>query len=109
EREFDKQVYSLNVKDYVERGRHQLTFGLNGERQHNRIGGWTFLVPSFEQLTLGVFAYDRYRLSDRVLLHGAVRFDHGNLRMHEYRDWFPSEVPEGGQAHLVRAANLHRR
>ncbi|HWK56427.1 MAG TPA: TonB-dependent receptor [Parapedobacter sp.] len=109
EREFDKQVYALNVKDYVELGKHQLTFGLNGERQHNRIGGWTFLVPSFAQSTVGVFAYDRYRLTDRLLLHGAVRFDHGSLRMHEYRDWFPSDVPEGGQAYLVRAADLHRR
>lgn len=109
EREFDKQVYSLNVKDYIEMGRHQLTFGLNGELQHNRIGGWTFLVPAFDQSTVGAFAYDRYRLTDRLLLHGAVRFDHGNLRMHGYRDWFPSDVPGGGQAYLVRAAELHRR
>lgn len=109
EREFDKQVYSLNVKDYVELGRHQLTFGFNGEHQHNSISGWTFLVPPFEQSTAGVFGYDRYRLNERVLLHGAVRFDHGSLRMHEYADWFPSDVPEGGQAYLVRAADLHRR
>ncbi|MEC3878853.1 TonB-dependent receptor [Parapedobacter sp. 10938] len=109
EREFDKQVYSLNVKDYVEWGRHQLTVGLNTEHQRNNIGGWTFLVPSFEQSTVGVFAYDRFRLTDRLLLHGAMRFDHGSLRMHEYRDWFPSDVPEGGQAYLVRAAELHRR
>lgn len=109
EREFDKKVYSLNVKDYVKLGKHELTFGLNGEHQRNGIGGWTFLVPSFEQSTAGAFGYDRYRLSDKVLLHAAVRFDHGSLHMHEYRDWFPSDVPEGGQLYLVRAANLHRR
>ena len=109
EREFDKQAYSLNLKDYVEIGRHELTFGFNGERQYNRINGWTFLVPSFEQSTVGVFGYDRYRLNERVLLHGAVRFDHGSLRMHEYRDWFPSAVPDGGQEYLLRAADLHRR
>ncbi|MGV3763758.1 TonB-dependent receptor [Parapedobacter sp.] len=109
EREFDKRVYSLNVKDHVEWGRHQLTVGLNGEHQRNGIGGWTFLVPSFEQSTVGVFVYDRYRLTNRVLLHGALRFDHGDLNMHEYRDWFPSNVPGGGHEYLVRAANLRRR
>src|SRR5690606_31940845 len=91
ERQFDKQVYSLNVKDYLELGRHQVTFGLNGEYQDNSIGGWTFLVPAFEQSTAGVFGYDRYRLNDRILLHGAIRFDYGGLRMREYRDWFPSD------------------
>lgn len=106
--ELNRLGVSLNLKDYVEVGRHQLTFGLNGERQYNRIGGWTFLIPSFEQLTAGVFAYDRYRLNDQVLLHGAVRFDHGSLHMHGYRDWFPSEGPEGEQAYLERATDLRR-
>ncbi|MFC3196641.1 TonB-dependent receptor [Parapedobacter deserti] len=109
EREFDKHVYSLNMKDYVKLGRHELTFGVNGEYHDNAIGGWTFLVPAFEQVTAGAFVYDKYRLGDKTLLHAAVRYDHGNLRMFEYRDWFPSEVDgSGAQEHVIRAADLRR-
>ncbi|SKB63473.1 iron complex outermembrane recepter protein [Parapedobacter luteus] len=110
EREFDKLVYSLNVRDYWKAGRHELTFGLGSEYQDNTIRGWTFLVPAFGQLTAGAFVYDKYRLSDQALLHAAVRYDHGSLRMSEYRDWFPSAVDDhGSQEYLLRAANLHRR
>lgn len=110
EREFDKFVYSLNVKDHWETGRHTLTFGFNGEYQDNAIDGWTFLVPSFDQLTAGAFVYDKYRLNDKTLLHAALRYDQGSLRMSAYRDWFPSPVDDSGtQEYLLRAADLHRR
>jgi len=109
ERQFDKFVYSLNVKDYWKTGNHELTFGINSEYQGNAINGWTFLVPSFEQFTAGAFLYDKYKLNNKALLHAAVRYDHGSLRMFEYRDWFPSRVEGGRQEYLVRAADLRRR
>ncbi len=108
EREFDKHVYSLNLRDLVEWGRHSLIFGLNGERQDNAIDGWSFLVPGFKQSSLGSFVYDKYRLSDQWLLHGALRYDHGYLRTATYRDWFPSGGAEQSE-YLVRAEALQRR
>lgn len=103
EREFDKQVYSLNVRDRLILNRHELTFGLNGEYQSNRINGWSFLVPSFKQTTVGFFLYDKFKLSDQILLHGALRYDYGMLRMFPYTDWFQTEGKK-----LSRAANLTR-
>lgn len=103
EREFDKQVYSLNIRDQLLLNKHELTFGVNAEYQDNLINGWSFLVPSFKQHTAGLFLYDKFKLSDQILLHGALRYDYGNLRMYEYRDWFESEGVK-----LIRAANLTR-
>lgn len=103
EREFDKQVYSLNLRDRIQLNKHELTIGFNGERQDNRISGWSFLVPAFDQNTAGAFVYDKFKVSNKVLLHGALRYDYGHVRMYRYQDWFPSD----GE-YLIRANNLTR-
>src|SRR5690606_25873314 len=90
ERQFNKYVYSVNLRDRIRYGGHELTIGGNGEFQDNAINGWSFLVPGFKQLTFGVFAYEKYRLGSRVFLLGAFSYDHGHLRTEAYKDWFPS-------------------
>lgn len=107
ERAFDKHVYSFNLRDEISLRKHSLKLGANGEYQDNTISGWTFLVPAFRQGTVGAFAYDKYALNDRVILHGAVRYDYGQIRTFEYRDWFPSGNGPDAE-YLVRAAPLTR-
>ncbi|WP_316752745.1 TonB-dependent receptor [Pedobacter gandavensis] len=111
EREFDKQVYSLNLRDEFFVGKHQISAGINSEFQQNAINGWTFLVPSFKQLMAGAFVYDKYRLKENLLLHGALRYDFSHIRMFKYTDWFDSErvVGEAKFAEkLVRSEDLNR-
>lgn len=112
EREFDKTVFSLNLRDEITLAKHQLNVGLNAEHQDNGIGGWGFLVPAFTQQTLGFFAYDKYQLNTDWALHGALRFDVGQLDLASYRDWFPSkpqdQAPFLPSDYLVRAQDLTR-
>jgi iron complex outermembrane receptor protein len=111
EREFDKQVYSLNLKDKITHGKHEITLGTNTEYQNNQINGWTFLVPAFKQFSSGAFIYDKFKLSENSILHGAIRYDYGQIRMQPYTDWFTSDVTSGKTTvseKLVRAANLNR-
>lgn len=109
ERAFDKHVFSVNIKDQVSLGKHSLAIGVNGEYQDNTISGWTFLVPAFRQRGLGTFAYDKYALNERLLLHGAVRYDYGRICMFEYRDWFASvDAGSDDKNYLLRANNVSR-
>ncbi|MGC4234820.1 MAG: TonB-dependent receptor [Niabella sp.] len=111
ERAFNKNVYSLNIKDRLKLNLHELQFGLNGEIQNNTINGWSFLVPSFDQKSIGAFLYDKIFINDRTLLHGAVRYDHSHIRIHRYTDWFPSPHEENSATsdiHIVRADNIKR-
>ncbi|SDD69843.1 iron complex outermembrane recepter protein [Pedobacter soli] len=108
EREFDKQVYSLMAKNQVKLGKHHLQVGLNGEIQDNLINGWSFLVPAFQQKSLGLYAYDKFKVNDKLLLHGALRYDLAQLNLFSYTDWFFSETASGSQEKLLRAANLSR-
>lgn len=111
EREFDKKIYAANLRNEVELGNHRFSVGINGDYQNNNIGGYGFLVPAFRQGAIGAFIYDRYKISENVLLHGALRYDHTKLRSSSYTDWFPSEVEENGgitERHLLRAEELNK-
>lgn len=111
ERAFDKNVYSLNLRDHIKAGNHQLEAGINGEIQNNTINGWSFLVPAFNQQNLGAYLYDKWKVSEKLLLHGAMRYDHVHLSMKRYTDWFPSVTTINGQTvqeYLVRAGNINR-
>jgi len=97
ERQYDKAVFSASVKDEFSMGNHHFTVGLNGEQQENKINGWSFLIPAFNQINTGLFAYDKIQLNDLWMLHGAVRFDYGQIKMRRYTDWFESEVTQNEQ------------
>jgi len=111
EREFDKQVYSINLNDKLALGKHELAIGTNTEYQNNKINGWTFLVPAFKQFTSGAFVYDKFKLNENVMLHGALRYDYGQLQMQGYTDWFTSDITNNGvtsSERLLRANDLTR-
>ncbi|AZI26853.1 TonB-dependent receptor [Pedobacter sp. G11] len=111
EREFNKVVYSGNLRDRITINAHELSVGINAEVQTNDINGWSFLVPAFKQKTIGAFVYDKFKITDNLLLHGALRYDRGQINMFQYNDWFPSDITINGlvtQQNLQRAANLNR-
>lgn len=111
ERQYDKEVFSVAIKDEFAIQNHQFTVGLNGEQQQNKINGWSFLIPAFKQVNAGLFVYDKMQLTDLWLLHGAVRLDYGRIEMKSYADWFPSEITENGQTtseYLERSQDLTR-
>lgn len=111
ERQYDKEVFSVAVKDQLAFKNHQVTIGINAEQQQNDINGWSFLIPAFKQLNAGLFVYDKIQLNDLWLLHGAVRFDHGRIDMKQYTDWFQSEISLNGETrseYLKRSDDLTR-
>ena len=121
ERSFTKQTFSAHVKATQQMGKHALQAGANVEYQRNRRGGWGFILPDFEQLAFGVFAMDKWELSDKLSLTAGARFDRGNVRIHSYHDWYKTPlrasttasatdgiVQQGDSAYMERSANLSR-
>lgn len=110
EREFKKEVYSLNLKDRIHFDRHELSYGFSGEIQDNQINGWSFLVPAYRQQTYGVFAHDKVRLNEVFILHAALRFDHSQIHIYPYHDWFPSPLnkEEDAWEYIQRATETKR-
>ena len=126
ERSFTKQTFSANVKAMQQMGKHDLQAGGNVEYQRNCQGGWGFILPDFEQLTFGVFAMDKWNLSDKLSLTAGARIDRGSVRIHSYHDWYKtplkastSDSPmngtvqqgtlqQGDSTYMERSANLRR-
>ena len=91
--------------------RHELSTGLNGEYQHNRRGGWGFIIPDFETASIGVYAMDSYTLSERLKLNAGIRVDHAHTHISNYHDWFLTPVADSRQADSVykeRSADVDR-
>ncbi|MAU15077.1 MAG: TonB-dependent receptor [Muricauda sp.] len=93
ERIFTKNTYSLNLKDtFKPNGKHDIVLGANTEYQNNNIGGWGFLIPAYDRYTIGVFAYDHYKINENLHLQGGLRYDFGLMKTSAYSDWFQSTV-----------------
>lgn len=113
ERQFEKHVYSANLRLlYQLTEKTELRAGLSSEYQDNRIDGRGFIIPAFDQVNLGGFAFARYNLSAKSVVSAGIRYDYGNIRTSEYYDWFPSPVIENGDTtmeNLQRAEYINRR
>ena len=111
EREYDKFIYSGNLRHSFMLQQHQLQIGLNTDYQDNSINGWSFLIPGFQQFNTGVFVYDKYVVNHQLILHGALRYDYGHIQFERYDDWFTSERKERNTTtieRLTRAASFSR-
>jgi len=112
ERQFDKAVYTANVKlRYQFDETTWFNFGFNGEHQKNAIDGRGFIIPAYRQYSVGAFALGKHQFSEQSLLQVGLRYDYGHLETSAYSDWFTSPVVENGdtvQQYLQRADEIDR-
>ncbi len=110
--QFDKYIYSGNLKLFYDQNeKMHWSIGLNSDYQDNRIDGRSFIIPAFQQLSVGGYIFGKHNFSDRSLIQLGVRYDHGNINTQEYNDWFPSPVitdDDTTYQYLKRADDLHR-
>ena len=87
ELELRLQTATLNTAwEYYSSAAHLLSVGISAEYQHHRTGGYSFLLPRFEQLTGGVFVIDRYHFSDKLTGTAGLRYDVGRIHIHRHLD-----------------------
>jgi len=110
ERRFDKHTLTgkLGVRfDLSER--HQLQLGADTEFQHNRRGGWGFILPDFETLSGGLSAIDHFTLSPLLHVHAGARFDAARTGIHRYTDWYATPDETGAATYKERSSESRRR
>ena len=104
ERRFGKNTYTGQLTLHRQLSEHhELNAGLNGEYQHNRRAGWGFIIPDFETLSMGAYVFDRFTITERLILNAGLRYDHARTHIHAYYDWYktpsltPSPTGEGSE------------
>lgn len=117
ELQFKLNTFSGSVRYVMDSGeRWSKTFGVSSEYQHNRVGGYSFLLPNYERLSAGVFWINSFRVSDRFMVTGGLRYDAGRLSVSEYYDSLLEEYlmlqgysDESVNLYAMRAVDLNRR
>lgn len=72
-------LYKLNRKNHI-------SLGINSELQYNRIGGYSFLIPNYNQSAIGFYLADKYYFRDNLSMSLGVRYDLGYLNVSPYTD-----------------------
>jgi iron complex outermembrane receptor protein len=118
ERQYDKNTLTANLRaKFALAGRHSIHAGFGGEHQNNRRKGWGFIIPDFRMSALGAFVFDRWKLSDNLIVSGGIRLDYILAEIDEYRDWYETPVENaerefrsenGKTEHKLRSEKLRR-
>ena len=110
ERKFNKHTLSEKLGGKIDFSAHnQLQGGINAEFQHNRRGGWGFIIPDFETFSIGAYVIDRHSFSDILNANAGIRFDHSATHIHAYKDWFTTPDENGNPVYKQRSGNKSRR
>ena len=107
ERRFNKSTYTATFGLRHTQGNHELRSGVSGEYQHNRRGGWGFIIPDFETLSVGGYVMDRYTVSDNLIVNAGVRYDYARTHISSYHDWFKTPVGTDS-VYKERSAEIRR-
>lgn len=109
ERYYHKNTYSFNLKDIIHLYHTTLSIGLNLDYQKNNSNGWSFIIPSFNQLNTGIFVQNRYQSDKNWAINTGLRYDIGRITTQSYTDWFPSKkATTEDWAYLVRAKPIDK-
>lgn len=112
ERQFNKDIFSVNLKGtYMFSELTNITSGINFEYQENDITGRGFIIPAFNQSTVGAYIHAKHFLSEKSIIQAGIRYDFGHIYTYSYFDWYQSPVIEGTDTtwvYLQRAPDLRR-
>lgn len=106
ELQFKLNTFSANLR-FVEDGIRKWSkiIGASYEYQHNRVGGYSFLFPDFDRITVGAFWLNKYRLRERLTLTGGVRYDMGKLDGEELSNSFSNLSGSAGIDFIINTNN----
>ncbi len=77
--------------------------------QDNQIGGYSFLIPSYNRFTTGVAWVTDFEVNDRLRLNGGARYDFGTISVEEYIDEYLADyLYTSGYSDSVVAENKVR-
>ncbi len=108
ERLYDKDIVSANIKKEINTNTLKWQTGINADWQHNRINGWSFILPEFTKWAVGGFVYGKYYLNDNIIINSGLRYDLGSITTSKYFDWFASEDNSGNLFYLERVTALEK-
>lgn len=92
ELDFRLKTYSANARLFLNsRNNWQNIIGISTEWQQNKVGGYNFFLPRFDQSTGGIYAITNYNASRTISYNGGLRFDMAHTHITGYYDHILAE------------------
>ncbi|MCM1169534.1 MAG: TonB-dependent receptor [Bacteroides sp.] len=88
--------------------RNTLSAGFNVDYQHNRRGGWDFVIPDFGTVSEGLYVSDKWQANEQWAVSAGIRLDGIHTHIHSYHDWYPTPQANGDLIYMKRASKLNR-
>lgn len=109
ERRFNKSTYSVNIGMKLDLSeQNTLSAGINGEYQHNKRGGWGFIIPDFNTFSTGVYVFDKHSITENLIINAGLRYDYVRTKINGYKDWFKTPIENGDSIYKQRSADINR-
>jgi len=108
--DFDLKTYTANIKLLLnENGGLNHTVGANVEVQQNRIKGYNYFLPRFNQFSSGIYWISQYKPSESLTVNGGLRYDRANIDITGFYDHILADylISQGYSSEEV-AANAQR-
>lgn len=70
-------------------------FGLSFEYQHNSVGGYSFLLPNFNQISGGAYWVSNYKVCSHLALSAGLRYDLAKINIKGFYDKILEEYLQG--------------
>ena len=107
ERRFNKNTLTaqLGMRRTIAE-QHELKAGLNAEYQRNERSGWGFIIPDFRTASTGLYAIDRWTISENLVANAGLRYDFSHTNVEKYNDWYLTPVAPGDSVYKQRAGDI---
>lgn len=87
ELDFRLKTYSSNASLFIDENKQwRKTIGAAFEYQHNRVGGYNFFLPEFDQITGGLYLINKYYYQPNLYFTGGLRYDVGKIDITGFYD-----------------------
>ncbi len=85
--DFKLHTYSTNARLYLnEKESWRKTIGISGEYMQNRIGGFEYFLPRYNQVSGGLSFVNIIDLSEQWLMEAGLRYDISHMDITDYYD-----------------------
>lgn len=85
--DFKLQTYSTNARLYLdEKKAWKKTIGMSVEYQQNRVGGFEYFLPHYNQVSGGLSFVNTYEASRKLKFEGGIRYDIGHMDITGFYD-----------------------
>ncbi len=85
--DFKLRTYSSNARLFLdEKENWTKTIGASVEYQQNRVGGFEYFLPRYNQISAGLSFINTFRFTDEWLFSAGARYDFGNMDVTGFYD-----------------------